>query len=251
MKEGVKFGQGGNVMNVRAELRPRGQVSSVLIVDDHPLYCDALAAAIPVVFPDCIVEQTASLKDALKRLETGFRPDLVMFDLKLPDVSGISGFITMRDRLKTVPILVISALSSSELVRTLMAEGAAGFLPKETSAQELRRVIARVGAGGTYLPKAYAECIARDEGGGRAEPEHPTLSALTPQQQKIMKLICAGKANKQIAYELSLAEATVKAHITGLLNRLGVKNRTQAAVLVKSTMGGETGDPEARAFLSG
>jgi DNA-binding NarL/FixJ family response regulator len=237
-------------MNVRAELRPRDRVDSVLIVDDHPLYCEALAAAIPSVFPDCIVEQTVSLRDALGRVDTGFRPDLVMFDLKLPDVSGISGFLTMRDRLESVPILVISALSSSELVRTLMAEGAAGFLPKETSVTQLRRVIARVGAGGRYLPEAYAECAARD-GGGRAEAEHPALATLTPQQQKIMKLICAGKANKQIAYELSLAEATVKAHITALLNRLGVKNRTQAAVLVHSTQAGEPGDPEARAFLSG
>jgi len=238
-------------MKLGSELRPRRRVTSVLIVDDHPLYCDALASAISVVFPDCAVEQTASLKDALIRLETGFLPDLVMFDLKLPDVSGISGFITMRDTLQDVPILVISALSSSELVRTLMEEGAAGFLPKETSAQELRRVIARVGAGGTYLPKAYAERIAREPGEGRATPVHPTLAALTPQQQKIMKLICAGKANKQIAYELSLAEATVKAHITGLLNRLGVKNRTQAAVLIKEAVTGGADDPETRAFLSG
>ncbi|MGX0877701.1 DNA-binding NarL/FixJ family response regulator [Roseovarius sp. MBR-154] len=238
-------------MKLGSELRPRRRVTSVLIVDDHPLYCDALASAISVVFPDCVVEQTASLKDALSRLETGFLPDLVMFDLKLPDVSGISGFITMRDRMQGVPILVISALSSAELVRTLMEEGAAGFLPKETSAQELRRVIARVGAGGTYLPKAYAERIARDSGAPRAAPAHPSLAALTPQQQKIMKLICAGKANKQIAYELSLAEATVKAHITGLLNRLGVKNRTQAAVLIKGAVTGGADDPETRAFLSG
>lgn len=238
-------------MNARAELCPRRKVTSVLIVDDHPLYCDALAAAISVVFPGCVVEQTATLKEALRRLDAGFAPDLVMFDLKLPDVSGISGFTTMRDRAQGVPILVISALSSSELVRALMAEGAAGFLPKETSAQELRRVIARVGAGGKYLPKAYADRIAREPGAAEAAQEPPTLAALTPQQRKIMKLICAGKANKQIAYELSLAEATVKAHITGLLNRLGVQNRTQAAVLVKSTLPGATGDPEARAFLSG
>ena len=238
-------------MKLGSELRPRRRVMSVLIVDDHPLYCDALASAISVVFPGCVVEQTASLKDALTRLDTGFLPDLVMFDLKLPDVSGISGFTTMRDKMQDVPILVISALSSVELVRTLMQEGAAGFLPKETSAQELRRVIARVGAGGTYLPKAYAERISRDAGKARAAPAHPTLAALTPQQQKIMKLICAGKANKQIAYELSLAEATVKAHITGLLNRLGVKNRTQAAVLIKGAITGETDDSETRAFLSG
>jgi len=220
-----------------------------LIVDDHPLYCDALAAAISVVCPDCVVQQSTSLTEALARLDDGFSPSMVIFDLKLPDVSGISGFIAMRDRLEDVPILVISALTSHELVRKLMEEGAAGFLPKETSTQELRHVIARVSSGKKYLPRAYAEgmpCAA-----DRSGDEHPTLAALTPQQKKIMALICAGKANKQIAYELSLAEATVKAHITGLLGRLGVKNRTQAAVLVKNVMAGDMEDPEARAFLSG
>lgn len=236
-------------MNCRVDLRPRQQVASVLIVDDHPLYCDALAAAISVVFPGCVVQQSASLTNALARLEDGFSPSMVIFDLKLPDVSGISGFIAMRDKLPEVPILVISALTSHELVRKLMEEGAAGFLPKETSTQELRHVIARVSAGKKYLPRAYAEetpCAA-----DRPGAEHPTLAALTPQQKKIIALICAGKANKQIAYELSLAEATVKAHITGLLCRLGVKNRTQAAVLVKNVMTSDADDPEARAFLSG
>ncbi|MFO7757083.1 MAG: response regulator transcription factor [Roseovarius sp.] len=236
-------------MNCRADVRPRNQVASVLIVDDHPLYGDALAAAISVVFPGCVVQQSASLTEALSRLRDGFSPSMVIFDLKLPDVSGISGFIAMRDKLPDVPILVISALTSHELVRKLMEEGAAGFLPKETSTQELRHVIARVSAGKKYLPRAYAEGTpcATDRPGD----EHPTLAALTPQQKKIMALICAGKANKQIAFELSLAEATVKAHITGLLGRLGVRNRTQAAVLVKNVMTSEAGDPETRAFLSG
>lgn len=236
-------------MNCTEQVRPRQNVASILIVDDHPLYGDALAAAISVVFPGCVIQQSASLTEALARIEDGFSPTMVIFDLKLPDVSGISGFIAMRDKLADVPILVISALASHELVRRLMDEGAAGFLPKETSTQELRHVIARVSAGKKFLPRAYAEgtaCAA--DGPGQ---EHPTLAALTPQQRRIMALICAGKANKQIAYELSLAEATVKAHITGLLGRLGVSNRTQAAVLVKNVMTGDAGDPEARAFLRG
>jgi len=238
-------------MNCRVEFRPQHKVAYVLIVDDHPLYSDALAAAMSVVFPGCLVEQSASLTDALARLEDGFSPGLVIFDLKLPDVSGISGFIAIRDKLVDVPILVISALTSHRLVRKLMEEGAAGFLPKETSTQELRHVIGRVSAGKKYLPRAYAEGLQCDHAEDQARHEHPTLAALTPQQKKIMALICAGKANKQIAYELSLAEATVKAHITGLLARLGVKNRTQAAVLVKNVISGDAGDPEARAFLSG
>lgn len=231
----------------------QGVVSSVLIVDDHPLYRDALASAIQLVFPEAHVTQTETLADALSVVDKGTLPDLVMFDLKLPDVSGISGFLTLRDRLPSSPILVISALASVELVQTLIREGAAGFLPKETSAQHLKDVLSRVGAGQTYVPAAY-QCAGRKvRAAARDEEVHPKLAALTPQQRKIMKLICAGKANKQIAYELSLAEATVKAHITALLRRLGVRNRTQAAVLVESEGAAQfqdAQDPEAQAFLS-
>nr|WP_135503036.1 response regulator transcription factor [Roseovarius aestuariivivens] len=240
-------------MDYHAHAATHGDVSSVLIVDDHPLYRDALASAINLVFPESEISQTETLRQALELIDKGAQPDLVMFDLKLPDVCGISGFLALRDRLPSTPILVISALASVELVQTLMREGAAGFLPKETSAQHLKEVLARVGEGQTYVPKNY-------ENPSRGQPqiedpvtERSKLAVLTPQQQKIMRLICAGKANKQIAYELSLAEATVKAHITALLRRLGVRNRTQAAVLVESespTQFQDSEDPEARAFLS-
>ncbi|MBE0452368.1 LuxR C-terminal-related transcriptional regulator [Roseovarius autotrophicus] len=236
-------------MVTRDEIRSGFATGSVLIVDDHPLYSDALAAAICLVYPSCTVVQTSSLRETLAQLDAGLVPDLVMFDLRLPDVAGISGFVSLRERLGGVPVLVISALASAELVRALMREGAAGYLPKEASAQELRRAIAQVGAGRCYVPQAMVEAL-------HARPDETTeadraLANLTPQQQKIMRLICAGKANKQIAYELSLAEATVKAHITALLNRLGVKNRTQAAVLVNNARAQGSGDPETRAYLNG
>jgi len=230
-----------------------GDVSYVLIVDDHPLYRDALGSAIQLVFPNAEITQTETLTEALAALDNGAQPDLVMFDLKLPDVCGISGFLSLRDRLPSTPILVISALASVELVQTLIREGAAGFLPKETSAQHLKEVLSQVGAGQTYVPAAYQSAARKDRPVTPIEEVHPKLAALTPQQRKIMKLICAGKANKQIAYELSLAEATVKAHITALLRRLGVRNRTQAAVLVESEGPAQlqdSEDPEAQAFLS-
>ncbi len=240
-------------MDQRANAATHGDVSSVLIVDDHPLYRDALASAIQLVFPNAEIAQTETLSEAMGAIENGVRPDLVMFDLKLPDVCGISGFLSLRDQLPTTPILVISALASVELVQTLMREGAVGFLPKETSAQHLKEVLSQVGAGQTYVPAAYRSAGRSSDISAQNEPMHPRLAALTPQQRKIMKLICAGKANKQIAYELSLAEATVKAHITALLRRLGVRNRTQAAVLVESegpAQLADSGDPEAQAFLS-
>ncbi|MFD1344723.1 response regulator [Litorisediminicola beolgyonensis] len=228
-----------------------GRVRSVIIVDDHPLYSDALSAALRLVFPGCRIETAQTLANALERIDAGFLPDLVMFDLKLPDVSGISGFQSLRDRIPDTPILVISSLTSSEVVQALMEQGAAGFLPKEASAPVLKQVLLDVSNGRKYVPKDYQGDSARAPAATPSQI-HPKIAELTPQQARIMKLICAGKPNKQIAYELDLAEATVKAHITALLRRLGVQNRTQAAVLVENATAEaeSSGDPDARAFLS-
>lgn len=209
-------------------------VRSVLVIDDHPLYGDALASTIRRAFQDCRVETATTLCDGMEMVGPGFEPDLVVLDLKLPDVTGLSGFIRLRDRMPDTPILVISALTSSDLVLGLMDEGAAGFLPKEASAHELQTALCDVSAGRKYLPSGYRRA---SRASGLPPDVHAIsqrIAELTPQQTRIMKLICAGKPNKQIAYELSLAEATVKAHITALLRRLGVQNRTQAAVLVES-----------------
>ncbi|WP_425101099.1 LuxR C-terminal-related transcriptional regulator [Tropicibacter sp. S64] len=229
----------------------QGHVDDVLIVDDHPLYSDALASSVERVFPGSSCRKSRTLREALEIVDRGFEPQLVMFDLKLPDVAGISGFLNLRRRLPDTPILVISSLASVELVHALMDEGAAGFMPKDSSAADLRHVLLEVTAGRKYVPGDF-----RQVRSAAALPEDlsPELAALTPQQKKVMKLICAGKPNKQIAYELDLAEATVKAHITALLRRLGVKNRTQAAVLVEAAMLNAPdhgiAEPEAASFLA-
>jgi DNA-binding NarL/FixJ family response regulator len=224
-------------------------ISSILIVDDHPLYRDALESALMLMFPDCDIRKAKTLGDAMTSCEGGFEPQLVMFDLKLPDVSGISGFRKLRAAVPDALILVISSLASVELVQSLIRQGASGFLPKDASARKLKAVLADIVNGRIYVPEDYrTRPQACDE--DTIEADHPVLSELTPQQQRIMKLICTGKPNKQIAYELSLAEATVKAHITALLRRLGVRNRTQAVVLVEGAMARQAGpEPEARAFL--
>ncbi len=226
-------------------------IPKVLIVDDHPLYSDALESALELVFSECDIKKAQTLGDALTMIETGFAPELVMFDLKLPDVTGISGFVSLRQHLPRARILVISSLASFDLVQSLLKEGAAGFLPKDTSARALRSVLNDIMAGQTYVPKDFQQPNACERDALASEFRHPKLAELTPQQQRIMRLICRGKPNKQIAYELSLAEATVKAHITALLRRLGVRNRTQAVVLVEGALASQSGnEPEVRAFLN-
>jgi DNA-binding NarL/FixJ family response regulator len=224
----------------------------VLVVDDHPLYSDALASALQMMYPDCQVEKVQTLGTALALLEDGLAPDLVMFDLRLPDVCGISGFQKLRARLPDVPILVISSLTSAQVVQALMAEGAAGFLPKDASAPVLRQALQDIAAGRKYVHSGYQGTSGTDAAAEDFGTSHPRLADLTPQQKRIVKLICEGKANKQIAYEMSLAEATVKAHITALLRRLGVHNRTQAAVLIEGAQAAAlgVGEADAQAFLS-
>ena len=228
-------------------------IKSVLVIDDHPLYCDALVVALSHVFNGCRIETATTLGDGIKHLKPGFEPDLVLLDLKLPDVTGLSGFLRLREKLVNTPILVISALTSAEIVYTLMDAGAAGFIQKDVSAQVLRDALIEVRSGRKYLPPEHRRTYRPSSRPAEVQDITSKIAELTPQQTRIMKLICAGKPNKQIAYELSLAEATVKAHITALLRRLGVQNRTQAAVLVESaSLGGaaENGEIDARAFLS-
>ena len=233
-----------------------GRFRSVMIVDDHPLYGDALGAALRLHFPNCAVLSAGTLHAALSLMEDRGAPDLVLFDLKLPDVDGIGGFRTIRDAAPGTPILVISSLASIPVVRALLDEGAAGFLPKEASCTVLRRALDEIAAGRRFVPDDYAaapEAHGPAEAGGADRAVQARLAELTPQQTRIMRMICAGKPNKQIAYEMSLAEATVKAHITALLRRLGVQNRTQAAVMAEAALGpaGRRPGPEteARAFL--
>lgn len=225
----------------------QGQIGRVLIVDDHPLYGDALASALQVCFDDCEIRKATTLKESLDILDDGYAPELVMFDLKLPDVTGISGFREFIERSPEARVLVISSLASAELVQSLLQSGARGFLPKDASTETLKYAIAEIAAGRHYVPQQFQNV----DQVACAYQSNPELSALTSQQIRILKLICAGKPNKQIAYELSLAEATVKAHITALLRRLGVHNRTEAVVAAESAILRHGGtEPEARAFLN-
>ncbi|QDC09871.1 response regulator transcription factor [Oceanicola sp. D3] len=233
--------------------RQAGPVRSVLVIDDHPLYGAALETALQHVFEGCEIVTATTLGDGLKALSKAFSPDMVLLDLKLPDVTGISGFLRLRAELPDVPVVVISSLTSDEVIQAVLDAGAAGFVPKDAPMADLRAALCDVRGGMTYLPKGFTRV--------RRAPEHQRdshdiarrIAELTPQQTRIMKLICVGKPNKQIAYEMDLAEATVKAHITALLRRLGVQNRTQAAVLVESASldGAGVGEQsDAQAFLS-
>lgn len=237
-------------MDIHSDRVANPKLRRALVVDDHPLYCDALASALEISFQGSDTRKASTLREAIETLRNGYDPDLILFDLKLPDVKGISGFHQLRDVVPDKKVLVISSLATTEVVYSLMDAGARGFLPKDAPSEQVTHAISEVLAGRLFVPAQFRrETVPTDEPTCEfdAIPEIPKLTA---QQSRILKLICEGKANKAIAHELSLAEATVKAHITALLRRLGVHSRLQAVVLVEQGRMSQSGDdPEARVFL--
>jgi DNA-binding NarL/FixJ family response regulator len=208
-------------------------IRSALVIDDHPLYCDALATTMESIFHTRRIRKATSMGDALQQLRARFSPDLVMLDLNLPDVAGLSGYLKIKELTPDVPVIVISALTSQEVIRAVMAAGAAGFIPKECGRQTFEAAMLQIWSGTPYVPPGYNASAAQQATDPAASQISRKIADLSQQQSRILSLICKGKPNKLIAYEMQIAEATVKAHITALLRRLGVQNRTQAALMVR------------------
>ena len=207
---------------------PRFQ--TVLIVDDHPLFCDALAMTVQAVSGIARTHHAATIVEAEQVLGDGTRIDLVMLDLNLPDASGLDGLMRLLRKTRA-PIIVVSSLTDRRLVASVMQAGAAGFVPKHSQRDVFAAAITALEGGGTYVPEGHVAACEADPDTPEGPAAIDRLSSLTGQQARILQLICEGKLNKQIAYDLSIAETTVKAHVTAIMRKLGVQSRTQAVLL--------------------
>ena len=216
---------------------------SALIVDDHPLFCDALSMTLKSVAGIVEIESADRLEAAVRRVDGGPAPDTIVLDLNLPDVNGIDGLIRLRQAAPGVPVLVVSSLADNRVIAACLAAGAAGFVPKHSRREVFRAAFDALRAGQRFLPEGYepppedaGRSSQRGAGRGRArEDAIGRLALLTRQQARILQLICEGLLNKQIAYELSIAETTVKAHVTAIMRKLGVQSRTQAVLIARET----------------
>ncbi|TNC66832.1 response regulator [Rubellimicrobium roseum] len=210
--------------------RPR-TFAAALIVDDHPLFCDALSMTLRAVAGIGRTETADTLAGALDRLEAGEAVDLIVLDLNLPDVSGLDGLIRLRAAAGEVPVVVVSSITDHRMIAATLRAGAAGFVPKHSQREIFRRALDRIATGHVFVP----EGVVIEEEGPVTGPEEVIrrLQQLTRQQARILELICEGKLNKQIAYDLSIADATVKAHVTAIMRKLGVQTRTQAVLLAR------------------
>ena len=206
--------------------------SSALIVDDHPLFCDALSMTLQAVANITQIFSAACLEDAISQLTQGAAPDLVVLDLNLPDVNGLDGLIRLRNVAK-VPVIVVSSMADNQVITNTIKSGASGFVPKHSKREVFSAAIRSVGMGHIFVPEGFVLLENESASSQDTNDALSRLASLTNQQARILQLICEGKLNKQIAYDLSIAETTVKAHVTAIMRKLGVQSRTQAVLLAK------------------
>jgi DNA-binding NarL/FixJ family response regulator len=198
----------------------------LLIADDHPLFRGALREAVSGLFEKPDIAEAGSFEDVTRQLERGAEIDLILLDLSMPGVRGFSGLMYLRAQYPSVPIIVVSANDDPSVIRRCMDFGASGFIPKTLGVEAMRAAIARVLEGGLWTPPDI-------ELGPSDEPTAgmiARLALLTPQQVRVLMMLSEGLLNKQIAYELGVSEATIKAHVSAILQKLGVESRTQAVI---------------------
>ena len=199
----------------------------LVIADDHPLFRGALREAVSGLFEPTNIAEAGSFDEVSKLLDAGGDVDLILLDLTMPGVRGFSGLMYLRAQYPSVPVVVVSANDDPAVIRRCMDFGASGFIPKTLDTEDMRAAIMRVLKGGVWTPPD----VDLDAGADAESTElMGRLSTLTPQQVRVLMMLSEGLLNKQIAYELSVSEATVKAHVSAILQKLGVESRTQAVI---------------------
>ena len=202
-----------------------------LVVDDHPLFREALSSSIRQAFKGAAVLESGTLERGVELIGDHGDLDIVLLDLNLPGTSGFGGLLTLRTKFPKLPIVVVSGSDDRRIVAEALGYGAVGFIPKSVPTATLKSAIQEVIAGGVYLPAEF-----QGIGNDGQEPESDEndlakqLTSLSPQQFRVLKMLGEGMLNKQIAFELDVGETTIKAHVSAILRKLKVHSRTQAVI---------------------
>ncbi len=212
----------------------------ILIADDHPLFRLALSQALAGVVAGAVIHEAGSLDEARAVLAAHDEVDLVLLDLHMPGSHGLMGLAALRTEYPAVAVVMISAHDDPAVVRRALAYGATGFIGKRADLDELRRGLSAVLACEDYVSPSLRDEVAAQTVGYVDRELAQKLATLTPQQFRVLERVAEGQLNKQIADALGVQERTVKAHLTTIFDKLGVRNRTQAGVLLRSL---ELADP--------
>ncbi|WP_022959420.1 response regulator [Spongiibacter tropicus] len=198
-----------------------------LIADDHPLFRSALRGALITAFPSATIDEVGDIEALQRQVSEDADIDLLLLDLKMPGAQGFSALIHLQAQHPEIPVMVVSASESDDVMCRAIDHGASGFLPKSSSPEQISTAIERVLAGQRWLPEnvSYQAMRSNEE-----KTIADVVASLTPQQFRVASYLVQGLLNKQIAWELSVTEATVKAHITEIFRKLGVHSRTQAVL---------------------
>lgn len=209
----------------------------LLIADDHPLFREALRGVIGRVFPDTIIHEADQIPVLYDLVDSCPDADLLLLDLNMPGSFGLGPLGHLRNQHPQLPIVIVSAHEDPLLIRRALDHGAMGFIPKSADADTLGAALLHVLDGGTWAPDTRTATLAATRDALSREPAMAAnVRELTPQQFRVLQMVGAGLLNKQIAHELQVSEATVKAHMTAIMRKLRVSNRTQA-VLIAARLG--------------
>jgi DNA-binding NarL/FixJ family response regulator len=205
----------------------QGSSTTIVIADDHPLFRGALRQAIGSLMPAARVIEANGIDELNETLAVEKDVDLILLDLTMPGVQGFSGLISLRAQHPELPVVIVSANEEATVIRRAIEFGASGFIPKSLNVDAIGTAIAAVLAGDTWTPPDIDLTAAEDK---ETADLVRRLATLTPQQVRVLMMLSEGLLNKQIAYELAVSEATVKAHVSAILDKLGVDSRTQAVI---------------------
>ena len=200
-----------------------------VIADDHPLFRGALKQALAGLSNVATILEAGDFDSAKTIVAGNDDIDLVLLDLTMPGAAGLSGLISLRGINAAVPLVVVSAHDDPETVRRSLELGASGFISKSASMEEIRGAVETVLNGGVTAPEGIDLGVERDP---EISDLIKRLQSLTPQQTRVLGMLAEGLLNKQIAYELGVSEATIKAHVSAVLHKLAVDSRTQAVILL-------------------
>ncbi len=207
-----------------------------VIADDHPLFRGALREAVSGLFERMDIAEAGSFDEVANLLEKGGEVDVVLLDLTMPGARGFSGLMYLRAQYPSVPVIIVSANDDPTAIRRCMQFGASGFIPKTLGTEAMRLAISRILKGGVWTPPDVDL-----KAGADAETTEliTRMATLTPQQVRVLMMLSEGLLNKQIAYQLGVSEATVKAHVSAILQKLGVESRTQAVIAAAKIEAGQ------------